>query len=123
MPQLSNRYTVSGTPWVSITPAIDDEDAAELKTPIRTINGVRKALLDSLKPIPRKSSSGASKSGVPSSIGHGSDIESDADKDKTYLFGIKDKGHAQQVAIIALLCAGIDEQAVAHPCPFTEAGK
>jgi len=55
VPQLSIRYTISDTPYVSITPTVDDEDAEELRTPIRAINCVRKALLDSLKPIPRKS--------------------------------------------------------------------
>ena len=55
MPQLSIRYTTSDTPYVSITPTVDDEDAEELRTPIRAINDVRKALLDSLKPIPRMS--------------------------------------------------------------------
>ena len=125
MPQLSNRYTISDTPHVSITPAVDDEDADEPKTPIRAINGVRKALVDSFKPIPRKPGTGAStKSGVPSSIGNGSDIESDADDpDKVYLLGIKDKAHAQQVAILALVLSRIDEQAVAHPPSFLEAGK
>ena len=86
---------------------------------------MRKALVDSLRPIPRKSGTGAlTKSGVPSSIGNGSDIESDADDpDKVYLLGIKDKAHAQQVAILALMLSRIDEQAVAHPPSFTEAGK
>ena len=124
VPQLSNRYTVSATPHISITPAVDEEDAEELATPIRAIKGVQKAIIDSLSPIPRKKSAASAKSEVPASIGTGSDIESGPEEpEKTYLFGIKNKAHAQQVAIMALLLSTVDDKGEANHPNLDESGK